>query len=99
MDIQVEKNNGVLTIKPQGRLDTKTAPILADKLYEILGDTKELIFDFTDLEYTSSAGLRVLLAMQQEMEERDGSMKVININESIRQVFDMVGFFAIIDVE
>ena len=99
MNIQAEKDNGKLIIKPIGRLDTKTAPVLADKLYEILGDTKELIFDFSGLEYTSSAGLRVLLAMQQKMDERGGSMKVININESIRQVFDLVGFFAIIDVE
>ena len=99
MNIQTEANNGILTVKPMGRLDTRTAPILADKLNEILGDTKELIFDFADLEYTSSAGLRVLLAMQQEMEERDGSMKIINVSDAVMQVFDMVGFLAIIDVE
>ena len=99
MNIQAEKDNGKLIIKPKGRLDTKTASVLADKLYEIWGDTKELIFDFSGLEYTSSAGLRVLLAVQQKMDERGGSMKVININESIRQVFDLSGFFSIIDVE
>ncbi|MDO5326240.1 MAG: STAS domain-containing protein [Clostridia bacterium] len=99
MTINLEKNGTTLTVKPEGRVATNTAPILADKLNEALGDTTNLVFDFSDVEYISSAGLRVLLAMQQKMDERAGAMKVLNANEAVMQVFDMAGFFAILDVE
>ena len=99
MTINLEKNGTTLTVKPEGRVATNTAPILADKLNEALGDTMNLVFDFSDVEYISSAGLRVLLAMQQKMDERAGAMKVLNANEAVMQVFDMAGFFAILDVE
>ncbi len=99
MTINLEKNGTTLTVKPEGRVATNTAPILADKLNEALGDTTNLVFDFSDVEYISSAGLRVLLAMQQKMDERAGAMKVLNANEAVMQVFDMAGFFAFLDVE
>mgnify|MGYP002626138459 CR=1 FL=1 len=99
MTINLEKNGTTLTVKPEGRVDTNTAPMLADKLNAALGDTAKLVFDFSDVEYISSAGLRVLLAMQQKMDERAGAMKVLNANEAVMQVFDMAGFFAFLDVE
>ena len=99
MTVNFEKNGTTLTVKPEGRLDSRTAPDLGTRLFEVLGDTSELVFDLADLEYTSSAGLRVLLSAQQEMERRDASMKVIHVNKSVMEVFDMAGFLAFIDVE
>ena len=63
-----------------------------------LGDAKELIFDFNELEYISSAGLRVLLKAQKAMNEK-GDMKVTGVNETIMEVFDITGFVDILTIE
>ena len=59
----------------------------------------ELIMDFAAVDYISSAGLRVILMANQQMEECDGSMTVRNINEDIREIFEMTGFDSLLDLE
>ena len=99
MNIQTEVTNGTLTVRPIGRLDTITSPILADKLHDVLGDNRKLVFDFSEVDYISSAGLRVLLAMQQKMDERHASMKAIHVGESVMQVFNLAGFGSVLEIE
>ena len=98
MTINQTNENGKVTLALSGRLDTVTAPELEAALDTALGDAKELIFDFNELEYISSAGLRVLLKAQKAMNEK-GDMKVTGVNETIMEVFDITGFVDILTIE
>ena len=98
LDIKKSSEDGKITYVLEGRLDTTTAPMLEDEISGIPQDTTELVFDFEDLEYISSAGLRVLLAAQKTMNEK-GSMKVTNVNEIIMEIFEVTGFVDILDLE
>ena len=86
-----------LTAAVEGRLDTTTAPELEASLSD-LNDVENLILDFEKLEYVSSAGLRVLLALQKAMKVK-GSMVIRNVNDTIMEVFDITGFADILTIE
>lgn len=98
MNIKLEQNGSVAKIALEGRLDTNTAPELESKLDELDG-VNNLEFDFTDLVYISSAGLRVLLAAQKKMNAADGSMTILNPNELINEVFEATGFDEILNIK
>ena len=98
MTIEKKIENGNVTIKVSGRLDTTTAPELDKVLDSSLEGTKELVFDMTNLEYISSAGLRVILKAQKAMNAQ-GSMKLTGVNDSIMEVFDITGFLDILTIE
>ena len=98
MTIEKKIENGNVTIKVSGRLDTTTAPELEAALDEVLENTKELIFNLENLEYISSAGLRVILKAQKSMNTK-GSMKLTGVNDSIIEVFDITGFLDILTIE
>ena len=98
MNFTMNKNGNELTVTLEGRLDTLTAPHLEQQLDPALADVNKLIFDLTELEYISSAGLRVLLASRQKMEGKDG-MTVKNVNDDIMEVFEITGFADILDIE
>ena len=87
-----------MTVALTGRLDTITAPELESSLKEDIDGVTELNFDFTNLEYISSAGLRVLLSAQKIM-NKQGSMVVKNANDMIKDVFDVTGFSDILKVD
>lgn len=87
-----------LTLAIQGRLDTTTAPQLEAELKASINDTVELVLDFAELQYISSAGLRVLLSAQKVM-SRQGSMLVRNVNEDVMDVFELTGFSDILTIE
>lgn len=97
MDIVKTNDNGKLTLNLTGRLDTSTAPQLEESVKD-LTNVKELVLDFAKLEYISSAGLRVLLATQKVM-GKQGSMVIKNVNETIKEVFDITGFGDILTIE
>ena len=98
MKISKTRNESALTVALEGRLDTTTAPQLEAELKSALSGTSELVFDFAKLDYISSAGLRVLLSTQKVM-NKQGSMKIINVNETIMEVFDVTGFVDILTIE
>ncbi len=87
-----------LTIALQGRLDTTTSPELEAELKEALPNVKNLVFDFKDLEYISSAGLRIMLFAQKTM-NKQGEMVIKNVNETVNEVFDVTGFSDILTIE
>ncbi|MBQ1847186.1 MAG: STAS domain-containing protein [Clostridia bacterium] len=92
------KNENELTLAVSGRLDTTTAPELEKVIKESLDGITSLIFDFENLEYISSAGLRVLLSAQKIMNGK-GSMKIVHVNEMISEIFEVTGFSEILTVE
>ena len=98
MIITTQKNGKTLLVVPEGRIDTQTAPEFEQKLSEELGDATELQIDLGQVNYISSAGLRVLLAYTQEMDERGGTIKAINVNDIVRKIFDLTGFLDILGI-
>lgn len=98
MTITKTQNGTALTVKVDGRLDTMTAPQLESVVSSELGGIEKLVFDFADLEYISSAGLRVLLSAQKTMNSQ-GTMTVKNVNELVSEVFEVTGFTDILTIE
>ena len=98
MTIAKELNGSTLTIALEGRLDTLTAPELEAELGKDLPGAEILVLDFSKLDYISSAGLRVLLSAHKTMSKK-GGMVVTNVNEMVREVFDVTGFSDILDIE
>ena len=98
MQIDQLKEGSTLTMKVSGRLDTMTAPQLESESTGHLDGITEFIMDFTDLEYISSAGLRVLLVTSKMMKGK-GRFVIRNINETVREIFEVTGFLDILTVE
>ena len=98
MTIEIKRNAEETIIELAGRLDTTTAPALDKTISEDIGETKNLVLNFKNLEYISSAGLRVLLSAQKKM-QKSGSMKVTNVCEEVMEVFEMTGFADILTIE
>jgi anti-sigma B factor antagonist len=91
-------NGSQLTLAVEGRVDTTTAPQLEAELKADIEGITDLCFDLAKLDYISSAGLRVLLAAQKLM-NRQGSMKLVNLNETVMDIFDVTGFSSILTIE
>lgn len=98
MTINQNREAEKLTVALGGRLDTTTAHQLEKVLLEIPSEINELVIDMTELEYVSSAGLRVILKAQKMMLGK-GGLKLTNINESIMEVFEITGFADILNIE
>ena len=98
MEIRKDLNEKELKLALIGRLDTTTAPQLEAELAASLSGVENLVFDFAELEYISSAGLRVLLATQKTM-NKQGSMVIRHVCDDIMEVFDITGFCDILTIE
>ena len=98
MTISKNVTGNRLTISVDGRMDANTAPLLEAELNASLDGVSSLTFDFKELNYISSAGLRVLLAAQKRMMKQDG-MRVVNVCEAVMEVFDMTGFADILTID
>ena len=98
--MEIIKNiiEGTLSLALIGRLDTNTAPALEAVIQNETDGISELIFDFAELEYISSAGLRILLTAQKKM-NRQGSMKVKNVNECVMEILEITAFTDILTIE
>ncbi len=98
MNIQKTVSGAALTVALEGRLDTTTAPKLEEEPRGSVDGVSRLVFDLAKLEYISSAGLRVLLAMQKLMNQQ-GEMVLQNVNEAVMEVFEVTGFSDILRIE
>jgi anti-sigma B factor antagonist len=98
MKITKNLNGDQLDVVLEGRLDTTTAPELENELKASIDNVKNLVFDFAKLEYISSAGLRTLLFAKKALHNK-GTVKVVNANEIVKEVFEVTGFCDLIDIE
>ena len=98
MNIEKDCKGNVTTLKVSGRLDTTTAPTLEAAASEAIAACEQLALDFGGLEYISSAGLRVILKAQKAMAAK-GGMKILNVNETIMEIFEITGFTDILTIE
>ena len=98
MNILKTSEGAKLNLSLEGRLDTTTAPQLEAEVKGALTGVTELVMDFSQLEYLSSAGLRVILAAQKIM-NKQGKMVIRHVNETIQEVFEVTGFSDILTIE
>jgi anti-sigma B factor antagonist len=98
MDIKKELNGTELKISVIGKLNTVTAPQLETEIKSSVAGITDLILDFAELDYLSSAGLRVILTAQQIM-MKQGKMVIRNVNDTINEIFDVTGFIDILTIE
>lgn len=98
LKIDMTQNGAEYTFTLDGRLDTMTSPKLNSKINEIINDADKLVMDLKELEFISSAGLRVLLGALQAIEDK-GEMVVINLSPAVREVFDLTGFSRLFNIK
>ena len=98
--LSIHKNveNSAASFVLEGRLDTVTAPELEQSIKESIDGITDLMMDFEKLEYISSAGLRVLLSTQKIM-NRQGTVKIVHVNETVMEIFEVTGFTDILTIE
>lgn len=99
MDIKKKYNEKELTLYIEGRIDTITSQELEKEINDELGNFNSLIIDFTDLEYISSAGLRVLIATQKKLKPENIPFVIKNVNDTVNEIFRMSGFNKILKIE
>ena len=98
MNINKEKKKDTLIVSISGRVDTTTAPAFEQELKSSFDDCDAFVLDFAEVEYISSAGLRVLLSAQKVMSKK-GGMKLIHVSEDIMEIFEVTGFSDILTIE
>ena len=98
MTLNAIKDGTKLTITAEGKLGTTSAPELEKAVKNNIGGVTELVFDFADLEYMASAGLRVMLSSAKVM-KKQGSMKIINVTPAVMDVFTFTGMADVLDIE
>ena len=98
MDITKEYNEKELTITVKDKIDTTTAPDFENEIMDEMGKFDSLIIDFTELQYISSAGLRVLIATEKKLKP-ENIPYVIKVNDTIKEILVMSGFDKILNIE
>ncbi len=98
MNLTKTKKGTTVIISIDGRIDTNTAMEFGEQVNDALDNIENLILDFSNVEYISSLGLRAILELQKRMASQ-GTMKVLNPNSSVMDVFNMTGFSKILTIE
>ena len=99
MDVSIEKNGAKTLVKLVGRLDTTNADQFQNDIAPLMEDaTPDFELDCTDMEYTSSQGLRLFLMLQKTVSSKGGSMVMCNMKPQVKEVFDITGFSNIIKI-
>ena len=99
MEVTVKEVNEVRVLLFEGNLDTNTAPQAQAQIDELIdGGSSKILINFDDLNYISSAGLRVLLATAKKLKAISGDLKICGLNQTVQEVFDISGFSSILSV-
>jgi len=99
MEITVKEVDGVSVMSFEGNLDTNTAPQAHEQIDQLIdGGSHKILINFDDLNYISSAGLRVLLATAKKLKPTSGDLKICGLNQTVQEVFDISGFSSILSV-
>ena len=99
MTVTTKKENGVLTIELEGRLDTVTSQELSEKVPHEERNDLDIVLDFLKLEYISSAGLRLLIAFKKDAQATNHKLVIRNCNEVIKEIFSVTGFDKFLTIE
>lgn len=99
LNIAKEITGEVLTVRINCDLNIKTSPLFEEDVKKSLGGVKKLILDFTNVEYISSAGLRVILGLEKAMRRQQGSMILKNVNPAVKEIIKLAGFLQVMTIE
>ncbi|MEE3467192.1 MAG: STAS domain-containing protein [Eubacterium sp.] len=92
LNLSAEENEKEVVILVEGKLDTNSSPQLTEEISKYLGSAEKVILDLEKLDYVSSAGLRVFVMADQQMEANGGVLNVKNVTRDIMDIFEMTGF-------
>ena len=92
MNYEITQDNTKLSVKLEGPLDVRTSPDLERALFPALEGITDVEIDLEGVNYISSAGLRILLAAEQTMEEKQGTLVIKNVGENVMDIFKITGF-------
>jgi len=98
MEISTRTSNDIHIVGIAGNLDSTTSPEAQKKLDAVLAGARKVVLDFSELDYISSAGLRVLLGAAKQLRASGGTLRMFGLNQSVREVFEISGFSAILAV-
>ena len=98
MTINTKQDGGNITFSLSGELNTQTATELSSEYSRFKSTAEHILLDMKNLNYITSAGLRVLLTMEQDMEDKSGSLALTGVNEDVMEVFELTGFVNILDI-
>ena len=98
MKVTSSKNGSACTLTVEGKIDTMSAPELDEAVKSNLPKCDKMIFDFTNVEYITSAGLRVLVYAHRELMKK-GGVTVTGVNESIKKIFTVTGMYKILKIK
>ena len=99
LTITKSKEGDQLTVKVKGEMDSSNASQFSEAVEGELDDVMELYIDMTEMEYTTSAGLREMLAAYQVLDEKDGRMVLQHPNDEIKEVLELTGFVNFLEIE
>ena len=99
MNIKKSSYGTTHILAPVGKIDSNTAPELQAAVSQVPDSAKEIIFDFSAVDYISSAGLRVLVMSQSMMEDHGGSVTITNVNKIVDDIFAITGFGELLTIE
>ena len=99
MQITETRENDVITLLIEGRVDSNTSPQLQDAILKNFQQVNQIVLDFAECTYVSSAGLRALLMGQKTASSKKGAMKLIHVPEILMNVLQMSGFVNILTIE
>lgn len=99
MTLTIKNEGNVWTGIVAGRLDTVNAVVFEKEMKPLVENAdKEIVLDCKELEYISSSGLRQLLALRKAVDAKGGKMVILHINDELRNIFTITGFFALFDI-
>lgn len=99
LQISKELAGDLLTVHLNGDLNVKTSSYLEEELTKSIGGVKKLVLDFAGVGYISSAGLRVLLAMEKAMRRQQGSMTLLHLSPAVKEIIRLSGFLQVMHIE
>lgn len=99
MTVEKEKNADTLTVRIQGSVDANTSDSLRSEIIDELDDVSIVNFDMKEMDYISSAGLRVVLEVYQTLEEKDGKIILENVRDELKDIFELTGFMEMITTQ
>lgn len=99
MEAQVEEKGDVVVVRIDGRLDAATSPQLEKRINSIIDSGHfKIILNFANVEYLSSAGMRLMLAISKKLKNLEGKVVVCNMHEEVMEVIKMAGFQNVIEI-
>lgn len=99
MNISKNETDEKITIFLEGRLDKLSSPVLEEEMKKEVEKKKDIVIDFKNLEYISSAGLRILIASEKELKAIGKTMEIINVNEDVMSILSVTGFIYILNIK